>query len=82
VWLDAHILNTQWELGLEHGHEKTALWVDTIRELASRTGMKELTVRSLLHGAALGNDGDADAASLLAADIDNPSLDLQILPSS
>ena len=32
-------------------------WVETLRELASRTGMRELTVRSLLHGAALGNGG-------------------------
>jgi hypothetical protein len=38
--------------------------------------MRELTVRSLLHGAALGDAGDAAAAALLAADIDNPSLHL------
>jgi hypothetical protein len=37
--------------------------------------MREFLVRSLLHGAALGNDGDAAAAVLLAADIENPSLD-------
>jgi len=34
--------------------------------------MKELTVRSLLHGAALGNEGDAAAAALLAVDIERP----------
>lgn len=38
--------------------------------------MRELTVRSLLHGAALGDRDDADATALLAADIDNPSLEL------
>jgi hypothetical protein len=36
--------------------------------------MRELTVRSMLHGAALGDEGDAVAATLLAADIDNPVL--------
>jgi len=41
--------------------------------------MRELTVRSMIHGAALGNEGDAAAAVLLAADIENPVLDL-ILP--
>jgi hypothetical protein len=36
--------------------------------------MQELTVRAMLHGARLGNPGDAEAAALLAATIDNPRL--------
>ncbi len=52
----------------------TARWVEDLRQLASRTGMRELVVRSLLHGAALGQDGDAEAAALLARHIDNPAL--------
>jgi hypothetical protein len=32
--------------------------------------MRELTLRSLLHGAALGRDGDAAAAVMLAAEIE------------
>jgi hypothetical protein len=32
--------------------------------------MRELALRSLQHGAALGHDGDAAAAAMLAADID------------
>ena len=74
VWLDAYILDAQCELGRRYGHTDTKLWVDTLRELASRTGMRELTVRSFLHGAALGNDGDADAGALLASDIENAAL--------
>jgi hypothetical protein len=31
--------------------------------------MKELTLRSLRHGAALGNEGDEAAAAMLAAEI-------------
>jgi hypothetical protein len=41
---------------------------------ASRTGMRELTVRAMLHQAAAGVRGDAEAATLLAGDIDNPVL--------
>ncbi|MEX2653876.1 MAG: hypothetical protein WD532_02490 [Acidimicrobiia bacterium] len=37
--------------------------------------MKELTVRSLLRSAAMGIDGDAATAVLLASEIDNPALD-------
>jgi tetratricopeptide (TPR) repeat protein len=76
VWLDGYILDARCELGRRHRHPETSRWVEMMRELASRTGMKELVVRSLLHGAALGNPGDAAAAALLAADIDNPLLDL------
>jgi hypothetical protein len=81
VWLDAYILDAQCKLGLKHGHPETTLWVETMRALTSSTRMRELTVRSLLRGAALGNDGYADAAALRAADIENPLLDLLFLSS-
>ena len=45
-----------------------------MHELSSRTGMKEFIVRSLLHRAAIGNNGDAAAARLLGSHIDNPAL--------
>ncbi len=75
VWLDAHIIDTQCELGRRHGHPDLVVWIDALRRLGSRTGMREMTVRAMRHGAALGNDGDSDAAALLAADIRNPLLD-------
>ena len=71
VWLEAYILDAQCGLGRKHGHPETAQWVATLRELASRTGMRELTVRSLLHGAALGLEGDEAAAALLAAELES-----------
>jgi hypothetical protein len=74
VWLDGHILDAQCDLGRRHAHPETARWVEELRHLASRTGMRELVVRSLVHGAALGQEGDAEAASLLARHIDNPEL--------
>jgi DNA-binding SARP family transcriptional activator len=74
VWLDVYILDAQCALGLRHGHAETGRWVETMRERASRTGMRELMVRSMWHAAALGSDGDAAVAALLAADIDNPAL--------
>jgi DNA-binding SARP family transcriptional activator len=75
VWLDGYILDVQCGFGRRHDHPDTPQWVDTMRQLAARTGMREMAVRSLLHGAALGNNGDQEAARLLAADIDNPTLD-------
>ena len=56
----------------QHGHPETIAWIETMQELTSRTGMRELMVRSLMHGAALNRDGDAAAAALLAADLEGP----------
>jgi DNA-binding SARP family transcriptional activator len=74
-WLDVYILDAQSTLGRRHGHPETRAWVETMRERASRHAMKELVVRSMLHAAALGSRGDAAAAALLGAEIDNPVLD-------
>jgi ATP/maltotriose-dependent transcriptional regulator MalT len=73
-WLDVHILDALCEVGRRHDHAQTRQWVDEMRDRASRTGMRELTVRAMLHNAALGDHGDAEAAAMLAADIVNPEL--------
>ena len=71
VWLDGYILDAQCDIGRRHGHRNTNVWVESMRLLASRCGMRELTVRALIHSGALGNAGDAQAAALLASDIDS-----------
>jgi hypothetical protein len=43
--------------------------LETLRKLASRSGMRELTLRSLQHGAALGRAGDGTAAAVLADEL-------------
>lgn len=70
VWLEGYILDAQCELGLRHGHPDTRAWVETMQNLASRSGMRELALHSLRHGAALGNKGDSTAAAMLAAEIE------------
>ena len=74
VWLDVHILDALCTMGRRHGHPRTPLWAEEMRERSSRTGMRELTVRAMLHCAALGSTGDAAMAAMLAAGIDNPLL--------
>lgn len=74
VWLDAYILDALCELGRRHDHPDTRTWITIMRDLTSRTGMRELEVRSLRHIGALGQPGACDNADLLAANIDNPIL--------
>jgi DNA-binding SARP family transcriptional activator len=75
VWLDVYILDALCDMGRRHRHPQTAAWVEAMHDRASRTGMRELTVRAMLHGAALGNQGDAALAGLLAGEIGNPALE-------
>lgn len=74
VWLDGYILDAQCELGLRHGHPATGRWIDAMAKLASRAGMKELIVRSLLHADALGERGALANARLLGGEIENRAL--------
>ena len=74
VWLDAYIIDAQCQLGRRHRHPDTAQWVEVMHRLSSRTAMREMTVRSLLHAAALGSPGAAAGARLLATAIDNRAL--------
>ena len=74
VWLDVHILDALCEVGIRHGDARAGSWVEDMHERSSRTGMRELTVRAMLHGAALGDRADAEMAAILAAEIDNPTL--------
>ena len=74
VWLDVHLLDALCAWGRRHDDPRTSGWVEEMHDRSSRTGMRELTVRAMLHGAALGDDGDAGMAAILAADIDNPLL--------
>jgi tetratricopeptide (TPR) repeat protein len=74
VWLAAYILDARCELGRKHGHPETGRWIVRMQELTSRTGMRDLNVRALLHGAAAGKKGDAVLAALLATELDNPEL--------
>src|SRR5215831_13873021 len=45
VWLDGYILDAQCQLGRQHGHPDTPAWVETLRTLASRTGMNSSSDR-------------------------------------
>ena len=82
VWLDGYILDAQATLGRRHGHSSTRSTVEALHVLASRTGMRDLLARAMLHGAALGAVGEADAAALLAGDLESPPLAALVALSS
>lgn len=74
-WVHGHVLDTLASLALEVDDPDTREIVNALKELAGRTGMRELAARAHLHDARLGVEGALDAARLLGAEIDNPALE-------
>ena len=74
IWAEAYILDAQCSLGLVHGHEETAEWISKLYDLVTRTGMRELQVKAMLHRTRIGTEDEHNAAVNLAEDIANPRL--------
>jgi hypothetical protein len=74
LWIEAYCLDVLAEHGIEHDRPEVPAWIERLEDLAARTGMREMLVRSHLHRVALGDITAMDAARLFARDIDNPRL--------
>jgi len=74
IWAEAYILDTQCSLGLLHGHEQTMDWTSKLYDLVTRTGMRELQVKAMIHRTKGGGENEHRAAGNLAEDISNPRL--------
>jgi tetratricopeptide (TPR) repeat protein len=74
LWGKGYALDALCGLAIANRMPQAPAWIDELQTLAARSGMRELTVRSLLHRAALGDRESRVAAQLLACEIDNPSL--------
>lgn len=74
LWGKAYALDVLCGLAVAQGLPQAPAWVDELHRIAARSGMRELTARSYLHRAALGDSASGIAARLLAREIDNPAL--------
>jgi tetratricopeptide (TPR) repeat protein len=71
-WIHGWVLDAQCDIGRQD--DRAPGWIDELEALASRTGMRELLLRAYLHRARRGDTRARDAARLLGAEIDNPSV--------
>jgi DNA-binding SARP family transcriptional activator len=74
LWGKAYALDALCGLAVAQALPQAAAWINELHGLAARGGMRELSVRSHVHRAALGDLASAAAARLLASQIDNPAL--------
>jgi hypothetical protein len=80
AWVHAHVLDSSAVLAVETGAHDAAQIVDNLAELAERCGLRELVVRAHVHRGRLGVSGSLESAGLLAAEIDNPTLEALVGP--
>jgi hypothetical protein len=74
LWVEAYCLDALCALAVEHRYAEASQWIDDMEALATRTGMRELIARAYAHRGRLGDRAAADAARVLAAEVDNPAL--------
>jgi DNA-binding SARP family transcriptional activator len=74
LWIEAYGLDALCRVGLEHGAESVALWIDQLAAVAAHRGMRELLLRATLYRARLGDPGAFSVARSLALQVDNPAL--------
>lgn len=73
-WFRARVLDTACELAIYTNSNDALGYAEDLTKLASRCGLRELTVRGHSHRALLGDTAAADAIPMLARDIQNPLL--------
>jgi DNA-binding SARP family transcriptional activator len=81
LWVEGYCLDALCVLAIEHRRPEAARWVADLEALTTRTGMRELVARAYLHRGRLGDRPAAEAARVLAAEVDNPAV-LSVDPAS
>ena len=74
LWAKAYALEALCGLAVSERMLEATIWVDELQGIAARSGMREFTVRALMHRASLGDSSSAEAARLLSSEVDNPVL--------
>jgi DNA-binding SARP family transcriptional activator len=72
LWAKAHALDALCGVAINQRLPEATLWIDELQDIAARSGMRELTVRALVHRASLGDPCSAQAAMLLADEMGQP----------
>jgi DNA-binding SARP family transcriptional activator len=74
LWVEGYCLDALCVLAIRHRRPEAARWVADLEALATRTGMRELVARAYFHRGRLGDRAAAEAARVLAAEVDNPAV--------
>lgn len=74
VWVEAYALEALAGVAVRARSTRAPEWVEDLRSLAARTGMREMAVRAYMYRFELGDRSALDGARVMAAEIENPAL--------
>jgi DNA-binding SARP family transcriptional activator len=73
-WIEVYGLDALCAVGLEHGADSVAVWIDELAAVTARRGMREYLLHATVYRARLGDPGASSVARSLASQVDNPGL--------
>ena len=73
-WIEAYAMDALCAVAVEHRAPTSPRWIAELEAVASRRGIRELTLHAAVYRARLGEPGAGDAACSLAAQIANPAV--------
>jgi DNA-binding SARP family transcriptional activator len=74
MWVEAYCQDALCQIAIDHGVEGAARFVQELEASAASRGIREFVAKAHLHRHHLGDEMALDAATVLAANIVNPSL--------
>ena len=74
MWVETYCQDALCQIAIPHGVEGAPRFVEELEASAASRGMREFVARAHLHRYRLGDEKALDAATVLAANIANPSL--------
>jgi DNA-binding SARP family transcriptional activator len=84
VWVQVYALAGLAEAAVASESHRADEWISDLTSVAARTGMREFAVRAALLRLERGDRSAADAARVLAREVENPGLEarLEVLPAA
>ena len=74
VWIEAYALEALAGVAIRAQSRRAVEWVEDLRSLAARTGMREMAAQAYLYKFELGDEDALDGARVMAAETQNPAL--------
>lgn len=78
VWVKAYALAALASAAVEADNRRADEWISDLASLAARTGMREFAVRASLLRQARGEPGAYESALVLAGEVENPALQVEL----
>ncbi|MBK5115814.1 MAG: SARP family transcriptional regulator [Thermoleophilia bacterium] len=75
VWVEAYVLEALADVAIRAGSSRAGEWVEDLRSLAARTGMREMAAKAYLYRFEMGDASALEGARVMAAEIENPALE-------